>query len=75
MKACQKLDHMTNFGFHGNLFRCFLGGSEVFFLQKPLIENTAQMALFLVFKESATTKISLWTYLRTTLNGNYVGLA
>ena len=45
------------------------------FSTKPLIKDTAQMALFLVFNGSATAKIALWTYLRMTLNGNYVGLA
>ena len=53
----------------------FEGGSKVFFLQKPLIKDTAQMALFVVFNESATAKIALWTYLRMTLNGNFVGWA
>ena len=33
------------------------------------------MALFLVINESATAKTALWTYLRLTLNGNYVGWA
>ena len=32
------------------------------------------MALFLVFNESANTKIALCTYLRLTLNRNYVGI-
>ena len=44
-------------------------------LQKPLTKDTAQMALFLVFNESATVKIALCTYLRMTLNGNFVGWA
>ena len=30
---------------------------------------------YLVFNESATAKIALCTYLRLTLNGNYVGWA
>ena len=33
------------------------------------------MALFLVFNESATAKIALCTYLKPTLNGNFVGWA
>ena len=33
------------------------------------------MALFLVLNESATAEIALWTYLRMTFNGNYMGLA
>ena len=45
------------------------------FLQKPLTKDIAQMAIFLVFNESATAKIALWTYLRMTLNGNFVGRA
>ena len=31
------------------------------------------MALFLVFQENETAKITLCTYLKLTLNGNYVG--
>ena len=48
-----------------------------FFLQKHLTKDTAQMALFLVFHESATAKIALcnYMYLRMTLNGNYMGWA
>ena len=45
------------------------------FLQKTLTKDTAQMALFLVFNESANTKTALCTYLRLTLNGNFVGWA
>ena len=33
------------------------------------------MALFLVFIESANTKIAFCTYLKLTLNGNYLGWA
>ena len=51
----------------------FLGGSKLFFLQKPPTKDTAQMALFLVFNESATAKIALCTYLKPTVNGNFVG--
>ena len=75
MKACPKLDHMTDFGFLVNRFRCLLGGSKAFSLQKPLIKDTVQMALILELNESQTAKIALWTYLRMTLNGNFVGLA
>ena len=45
-----------------------------FFLQKPLTKDTAQMALFLVFNESANTKKALCTYLKLIINGNFVGL-
>ena len=37
----------------------FLRWLKVSFLQKPLIKDTAQMALFLVFNESATAKTAL----------------
>ena len=53
----------------------FYGGSNIFFLQKPLTKDTAQIALFLVFNEDTNAKIDLYTYLRLTLNGNYVGWA
>ena len=43
--------------------------------QKPLTKDTAQMELFLVFKESETAKIALCTYIKPTLNGNFVGWA
>ena len=33
------------------------------------------MALFLVFKDSATANIALCTYLKPTLNGKFVGWA
>ena len=76
LKACSKLDHMTHFGFHGNRFQRFSGGSKVFFSTKPLTKDTAQMALFfLPFNESANTKTVLCTFLRLTLNGKYVGWA
>ena len=56
-----------------------LGVSKVaqnfLFPQKPLTKDTAQMASFLVFNESATAKIALCTYLKPTLNGNFVGWA
>ena len=44
-----------------------------FFLQKPLTKDTAQMALSVVFNESATAKIALYTYLKPALTGNFVG--
>ena len=66
---------MTHFGFHGNHLRCFLDGSKVFFLQKPLTKDTAQIALFLVFNEGKNANMDLCTYLRLTVNGNYVGWA
>ena len=65
---------MTHFGFHGNGFRCFNGPQNSFFLQKPLTKDT-EIALILVFNESATAKIGLCTYLKPTLNGNFVGWA
>ena len=48
---------------------------KLFFLQKPQTKDTVQMALVLVFNESSNTKIALYTYLRLTLNENYVGWA
>ena len=45
------------------------------FLQKLLTKDSAQMALFLVFNEGIKAKIDLCTYVRLTLNGNYVGWA
>ena len=50
------------------------------FYKKPLTKDTAQMSLFLVFNESATAKIALRTYLKRTylkptINENYVGWA
>ena len=46
-----------------------------FFLQKPVTKDNAQIASFLVINESATAKIALCTYLRLTLNGNFVDWA
>ena len=70
----------------------FLRWLKILFVQKPLTKDTAQMALFLVFNESATAtkdtaqmalflvfnesataEIALCTYLKLTLNGNFVG--
>ena len=45
------------------------------FRQKPLTKDTAQMTLFLVFKESETAEKALCTYLKLTLKGNFVGWA
>ena len=45
------------------------------FQQKPLTQDTAQMALFLVNNESATGKVALCTYQKLTLNGDFVGWA
>ena len=53
----------------------FSGGSNIFVLQKPLTKDTAQIALFLVFHEGANAKKDLCTYVRLTINGNYVGWA
>ena len=63
---------MTHFGFHGNHLSVY-GGSTVFFLQKPQTKDTVQMAIVLVLNESSNNKIALYTYLRPTLNGYYVG--
>ena len=52
LKACPKLDQMTQFGFHGYRFKCFYGGSKVFFLQKLQTKDTIQMAIVLAFNES-----------------------
>ena len=52
-----------------------LRGLKSLFLQNTLTKETAQMALFLVFNESAAAKIAFWTYLRLTLNENCVGWA
>ena len=49
--------------------------AQIFFLQKPLTKDTAQMALFLIFNESTTAKIALCPNLRMTLNENVVGWA
>ena len=53
----------------------FLRWLKSFFLQKPLTKDIAQIALFLVFNEGTNAKIDVCTYLRLTLNGNYVGWA
>ena len=45
------------------------------FLQKPDTKDTVQMAIVLVFNESANTKIALYYHLKLTLNGNYIGWA
>ena len=63
---------MTHFGFHGNRYGRVFKVAQIFFLQKLLTKDTAQIALPLVFNESANTKITLCTYLRMTLNGNFV---
>ena len=54
------------------------GGELCFALQaitKTKTNDTVQMVIVLVFNESANIKIALYTYLRLTLNGNYVGWA
>ena len=66
---------MTHFGFYGTVLGGFKVAQISIFLQKPLTTDTAQVALFLVFNESAVTKIALCTNLRLTLNDNYVGSA
>ena len=45
------------------------------FSTKPLTKDTLQIALFLVFNEGTNAKMDVCTYLRLTLNGNYVGWA
>ena len=66
---------MTHFGFHGNCLGVFKVAQNSNFLQKPQTKDTAQMAIFLVFNENATAKIALCTYIKPTLNGNFVGWA
>ena len=66
---------MTHFGFYGNRVSCVFKVAQTFFLQKSLTKDTAQIALFLVFNEGTNAKIDLCTYVRLTLNGNYVGWA
>ena len=77
---------MTNIGFHGNRFRGFKVAQSIF-STKPLTKDTAQVALLLVFNESANTKIALLlvfnesantkiafcTYLKLTQNEKNVG--
>ena len=50
-----------------DVFRWF----KIFFPQNPLTKDTAQMALFLVFNESANTKIAFCTYLKLTVSGSH----
>ena len=45
------------------------------FFYKTSNQNTGEMALFLVVKESAAAKIAWSTYLKLTLSGNFVGWA
>ena len=47
--------------------------AQRYFSTKPQTKGTVQMAKVLVNNESANTKMALYTYLRLTLNGNYVG--
>ena len=74
LKACPKLAQMTHFRFHGNRLTCFKVAQSSF-STKPQTKDIAQMAIVLVFHESANTKIDLYIYLRRTLNGNDVGRA
>ena len=53
----------------------FLRWLKAFFLQKPQTKDIVQMALFLVLNEGTNAKLDVCTYLRLTLNGNYVGWA
>ena len=66
---------MTHFGLMATGLGVISGGLKLFVLQKPLTKDTAQMALFLVSNESETAKIALCTYLKPTLNENFVGWA
>ena len=72
LKACQKLDDMTHFGFHGNCFKCFKLAQR-YFSTKTSNTTHSTNGNSLVFNKNARTKIALCTYLRLTLNGNYVG--
>ena len=49
--------------------------AQRYFQQKPSTKDTLQLAILLVFNESVNTQIALYTYLRLTLNENYVGWA
>ena len=53
----------------------YLRRLESFLLQTRLTEDTAEIALFLVFNEGTNAKKDLCIYLRLTFNGNYVGWA
>ena len=64
---------MTHFGFHGNRVRFVFKVAQIFFLQKPLTKDTAQIALFFGVNEGTDAKIDVCTYLSLTLNGNHVG--
>ena len=66
---------MTNFVSMATELGVFLRWFKSSFLQKPLTKDTAQITLLLVFNEGKNAKIDLCTYLRLTLNGNYVGWA
>ena len=55
MKACQKLDHIIHFGFHGNRFKCIISvlrWLKCIFLQKHQTKGTVQVTVVLVFNES-----------------------
>ena len=45
------------------------------FSEKTSNQRHSTNGIILVFNESAIAKIALCTYLRMTLNGNFVGLA
>ena len=65
---------MTHFGFHDNrlsVLRWLKGISSTSTSNQRYCTN----GKVLVFKESANTKIALYTYLSLTLNENYVGWA
>ena len=64
---------MTHFGFNGNHLKCFKVVQMYFVLQKPQTKDTVQMEVVLVINETANTKTALYTYLRLTLDGNYLG--
>ena len=66
---------MTHFGFHDNRVMCVFKVAQIFFLQKPLTKDTAQIALFSAFNEGTNAYVALCTYVRLTLNRNYVGWA
>ena len=66
---------MTHFGFHGNHIGCVFKVAQIFYLQTPLTKDTEQIALFLAFNEGTNAQTDVFTYLRLTLNGNYVNWA
>ena len=72
-KACPKLNHMIHVHLHGNRFKCFKVAQRYFYA-KPQIRGILQMAIVFVHNASSNTIIVVYTYLRLTFNGTYVGI-